>query len=267
MKGIHHITAITAAPSQNIEFYEKILGLRLIKLTVNQDAPNAYHLYYGDGRGTPGTILTFFDFGDMPKGMPGSGQVTQILFAIPVGALVYWTERFLSKKIEFNKIKDGIYFSDPEGLSLGIVELSREEFLAWKGIIPPEHAITGFAGITMRLEESSASSALLKDTLGFSQKGEIFLTKDSSVITIECTPDSPPGFVGAGSVHHVAFRSANDDEQKDWREKLVSQKLNVTPIIDRMYFKSIYFREPGGILFEIATDGPGFTIDETLEII
>lgn len=263
MKGIHHITAITASPARNINFYEKILGLRLIKLTVNQDDPFAYHLYYGDGIGTPGTILTFFDFGDIPKGVIGPGQVSRIFFAVPNGSLEFWKKRLSANSI---KGSNGLHFDDPDGMPLGFKEKERKEVTSWKqGPVPEQYAITGFSGIVMCLEESSESSNLLGNIMEFEKKDGNFITPDGSSVTMECLPDAPAGFAGSGSVHHVAWRAKTEDDHKKWRDKLVAKKFNVTPIIDRIYFKSIYFREPGGILFEVATDGPGFIVDEPLE--
>ena len=277
--GVHHVTAICGDPQTNIDFYTSTLGIRLVKLTVNFDDPHSYHLYYGDTRGRPGTILTFFAWPGAPRGWRGTGQVTTVSFSAPPQSLHYWKERLSSKgvKIENDSKRfddQVIAFYDPDGLLLELVANPRDDREGWtRGPISSEFAIKGLYGVTMSEEGYQQTSSLLTDTLGFhliAQDGNRFRyrasdTEAASTIDILCLPGARTGEVSVGTVHHVAWRTPNDEEQKAWREKLVESRLNVTPIIDRKYFHSIYFREPGRVLFEIATDPPGFTIDEPLE--
>jgi glyoxalase family protein len=254
MKGIHHITAITADAKKNIFFYQSILGLRLVKLTVNFDDPSSYHLYYGDGIGSPGSLLTFFVWPSMPKGRIGSGQVTRIYFAIPPGTKDFWLRRLKDFNIPF---EDGrtIEFFDPEGLPLGLIPGSRDYYHWSDNIISEEHAIRGFYGINMASLSEKTSDALKK--LGFEEKGSIFETKETK---INLALDRNEGRIGSGSVHHIAFRARDSIEQL-----ALKRKFRTTDVIDRQYFQSVYFRDDGGILFEIATDEPGMLVDEPEE--
>src|SRR5712692_3348437 len=275
--GIHHVTAIAGGPQQNLDFYAGFLGLRLVKLTVNYDDPETYHLYYGDEVGHPGTILTFFPWPGAPKGRKGTGQATTTSFSIPQGSVGYWVERLDKRGIRFKgPIKrfeeQVISFSDPDDLNLELVALSgAENRSGWnRGSIPEEHAIRGFFGVTFSEYGYEITASLLTETMGFrrvKKDGTRFRYQvgeggPGAIVDILSQPDAPTGIVNVGTVHHVAWRASNDEQQKEWREKLVKARMNVTPVIDRNYFHSIYFREPGGVLFEAATDPPGFTVDE-----
>lgn len=275
--GLHHLTAIAGQPQANIDFYAGVLGLRLVKLTVNFDDPTTYHLYYGDGQGHPGTILTFFPW---PKAMPGrigTGQVTMASLAVPENALDYWKGRFREHYIEYKESHSAfeeraLLFSDPDGLQLELVESpDANPERAWKhGPVPLEFAIRGFHHVTLSEEGYERTAGLLTETMGFRLihgKGNQFRYAAPSrgtgtIVDLLCIPAGRAGRTGVGTVHHVAWRTPTDEEQLHWRATLSSRQYNVTPVIDRKYFHSIYFREPGGVLFEIATDPPGFAIDE-----
>jgi glyoxalase family protein len=278
--GIHHVTAIAGDPQQNLDFYTGVLGLRLVKLTVNYDDPQTYHLYYADGHGTPGTILTFFPWPGARKGYQGTGQVTRTAFSVPEGGIGYWTKRLTEYQVKFEGPHDRfqekvIVFSDPDGLRLELVaghSLSAEK--SWQaGPISVEYAIHGFHSATLAEEGYERTASLLTDTLGFRlvrQEGNRFRyamgTGDpSSLVDVICTPDGTIGRVAVGTVHHIAWRTADDRQQGEWHSEIARQGYNISPVMDRKYFHSIYFREPGGVLFEIATDSPGFTVDERPE--
>ncbi len=278
--GIHHVTAIAGEPQRNMDFYAGFLGLRLVKLTVNYDDPETYHIYYGDEVGHPGTILTFFPWPDAPKGRKGTGQATITSFSISQGSVSYWVERLDERGIRFKgPVKrfeeQVISFSDPDDLNLELVaHAGAEKRSGWnRGSIPPEHAIRGFFGVTFSEDGYERTASLLTETMGFrlvKKDGTRFRYEvgeggPGTIVDVLSQPDSPTGIVNAGTVHHVAWRASNDEQQKEWREKLVKARMNVTPVIDRNYFHSIYFREPGGVLLEIATDPPGFMIDERKE--
>lgn len=279
ISGIHHVTAICGDPQANMDFYTSVLGIRLVKLTVNFDDPYSYHLYYGDTRGRPGTILTFFAWLGAPRGWRGTGQVTTVSFSAPPHSLDYWKQRLTSKGVkietESKRFDDqAIAFYDPDGLLVELVASPKDGREGWKeGPVPGEFVVKGFHGITLSEEGYEQTASLLTDTMGFQfigQDGNRFRYRSAaketpSTIDILCLPGAKPGEVSVGTVHHVAWRTPTDEEQKAWREKLVKARLNVTPVIDRKYFHSIYFREPGRVLFEIATDPPGFTVDEPLE--
>jgi glyoxalase family protein len=296
--GIHHVTAITSNPQKNIDFYTGELGLRLVKLTVNQDDPTAYHLYYGDELGRPGTILTFFHWPNIPRGRRGTGQVIATSFLIPEDSISNWTNRFKSRQIEYKgphqRFGDEqvITFHDPDGLELELVaHKSAEErnVNIWKGgPIPVEDAIRGFYSVTLSEEGYERTASVLTDELGFiptRQDGSRFRFEISTttshaasregdegggvgganIVDILCLPYTQQAIIGIGSVHHIAFRTPTDEQQLILRRNIVNARLNATPVIDRFYFHSVYFREPGGILFEIATNPPGFTVDEKLD--
>ena len=310
--GIHHITAIARNPQRNVDFYSGLMGLRLVKLTVNFDDPTTYHLYYGNSLGHPGTILTFFPWSEAPKGYRGTGQVSAVSFLIPSGSMTYWIDRLKSNDISFigpsERFGDEfVSFHDPDGLMLELIapsstdsrgqllHLEQTDNNTWKeNPIDKEYAIRGFHSATLSEEGYERTASLLDDTLGFklivkdnkedrfrfgiikknnsNQEEDTTTTQSSSLssigsfVDIVCQPEISRGYVGIGTVHHIAWRAANEKHQLDLRKRIVEQaKLNPTPVIDRTYFRSIYFREPGGILFEIATDPPGFAIDERLE--
>jgi glyoxalase family protein len=275
--GIHHVTAIAGEPQTNIDFYAGFLGLRLIKLTVNFDDPTTYHLYYGDGQGHPGTILTFFPWPGAARGRTGAGQVTVTSLAVPAGARGFWERRLREHRIEYKRnghalSEDVLAFDDPDGLQLELVSsVETNPDHAWRrGPVPMEYAIRGLHRVTLTVEGYERTAALLTESMGFrladSQANRFRYAVSSggqrSVIDVLCTPAARPGRVSVGTVHHVAWRTPIDEQQVLWREALSLDGYNVTPVIDRKYFHSIYFREPGGVLFEIATDPPGFAVDE-----
>jgi glyoxalase family protein len=277
--GIHHITAIACDPQQNVDFYTRILGLRLVKLTVNFDDPGTYHLYYGDERGQPGTILTFFPWPGARRGRRGTGQVATTSFSVPEGSLDYWEGRLKRYDITTGQRQrrfeeEALTFLDPDWMHLELVaNPAADESSPWKdGPIPTDYAIRGFHSVTLWENNPEPTAALLRDTLGFSAAAENgprsrfqgSAQSPGAVVDLLHLPDGERGWGGAGTVHHVAWRTPGDAEQLAWRQTLADQGLHVTPVMDRQYFRSIYFREPGGVLFEIATDPPGFTRDESL---
>jgi glyoxalase family protein len=278
--GIHHVTAIAGDPQRNLDFYTGVLGLRLVKLTVNYDDPQTYHFYYGDAHGTPGTILTFFPWPHAKKGRQGHGQVTVTAFSVPEPSLEFWAKRLSEHGIEFqgpySRFQEQVMaFSDTDGLQLELVAgpaLSSEK-RELTGPIPVEYAIQGFHSATLAEEGYERTASLLTETLGFrlvQQEGNRFRYavgrgEPSSIVDVVCMPDSTAGGIGSGTVHHIAWRTADDHQQKEWHHEMTRLGYNVSPVMDRHYFHSIYFREPGGILFEIATDPPGFTVDEPLD--
>jgi len=265
--GIHHITAIAGDPQRNLDFYTEALGLRLVKRTVNFDDPGSYHFYFGDNIGTPGTIMTFFPWPGARRGARGSGQVTTVSFAVPRNSMAFWKERLrathvIAEEIEGRFGSNALRFLDPDGLQLELVASANEESSS-------ERAIRGFAAPTLEVRNPEKTEKLLTENLGFEFVAEEnnrrrFRGSGSNASAEIDLVSSEAGFgqIAAGTVHHIAFRAADDDEQLKVREQLAARGLNVTPVIDRQYFHSIYFREPNGILFEIATDGPGFLIDE-----
>lgn len=276
--GIHHVTAIASDPQRNIDFYSGLMGLRLVKLTVNFDDPTAYHLYYGDEVGHPGTILTFFSWRGAPQGLLGTGQLTATAFSVPEGAVSFWADKLRVKGVHvegpFARFNEQVLsFADPDGLRLELVETRNANGSFWKdGPVPPEYALRGFRGVTITAEVAhERTSSLLTETMGFretNQAGnnlryEVGSGGSVAIVDLVSEPKAKRGLVSVGTVHHIAWRTPNDDQQKAWRQRLVEVGLGVTPVIDRKYFHSIYFREPGGVLFEIATDPPGFTVDET----
>jgi glyoxalase family protein len=265
--GIHHITAIAGDPQRNLDFYTEALGLRLVKRTVNFDDPGSYHFYFGDNIGTPGTIMTFFPWPGARRGTRGSGQVTTVSFAVPRNSMAFWKERLrathvIAEEIEGRFGSKALRFLDPDGLQLELVASANEERSSAR-------AVRGFAAPTLEVRNPEKTEKLLTEILGFEFVAEENNRRRfggsglNASAEIDLVP-SEAGFgqIAAGTVHHIAFRAADDDEQLKVREQLDARGLNVTPVIDRQYFHSIYFREPNGILFEIATDGPGFLIDE-----
>ena len=278
--GIHHVTAIAGDPQTNLDFYAGALGLRLVKLTVNFDDPGTYHLYYGDGVGHPGTILTFFPWPNAPKGRRGTGQVTETSFAIPENAVDYWAERLAEYGVPFNGPFDRfgeqvLAFSDPDGLGVELVgtKATSEDRAYQAGPVPVEYAIRGFHSATLTQAAPLERAALLTDTMGFhlvARDGNRFRYavgsgEPSAIVDVLHAPDERTGRILVGTVHHIAWRTENDEEQLRWQTELTRLGYGVSPVMDRKYFHSIYYREPGGILFEIATDPPGFSIDEATE--
>jgi glyoxalase family protein len=280
IRGLHHVTAIAGDPQQNLDFYVGLLGLRFVKRTINFDDPGTYHFYFGDNRGTPGTILTFFPWLGARRGIRGTGQIEATAFAISPDSIGYWLERFKQQRVTADRIsrfgEEAIRFADPDGLLLELIGSKPLPAVEpWpESSVPQEHSLHGFHSVSAALEGYETTARLLTDSFGYrltqhSGNRFRFASVDDSapgrIVDLLCLPDTGMGRVAAGSVHHIAFRAKDDAEQLKWREHLVALGYNVTPVIDRTYFHSIYFREPGGVLFEIATEPPGFTLDEKLE--
>ncbi|KGX91958.1 ring-cleaving dioxygenase mhqO [Pontibacillus halophilus JSM 076056 = DSM 19796] len=268
--GIHHITAIVQNPQVNLDFYEGFLGLRLVKKTVNFDDPGVYHFYFGDEYGRPGTILTFFPIERAMHGRVGMGQVERTLFSIPKGSAAYWEERLSEHEVSYNWKGSTLAFNDPEGLELGLIEEDREVKDVWENSsVPKEKAIQGFYGATLHSKAPKETVHLLT-SMGYDvveeteEHYELKASADLAQYLYIPKHPSVRGLQGAGTVHHIAFRTEKEADQQQWQQQLGEQGLRVTPVKDRDYFKSVYFHEPGGILFEIATDEPGFLIDEEL---
>jgi glyoxalase family protein len=277
--GLHHVTAITSDPQRNLDFYTELLGLRLVKRTVNFDDPGTYHFYFGDDQGSPGTILTFFSWPSAFRGSPGAGQTSATAFMVPSASFGFWENRLRAANVpverENERFGDPILsFADPDGTHIEFIgrNIRTAPKPARTSDVPSEHAIHGFFGVTLCESGFEMTSAVLK-RMGFNEAGEQdnrfrFSSPTNGPgnhIDILVQPQLMYGRMGAGSVHHIAFRSPDGVSQKLWRKELKAMPLDVTPVLDREYFRSIYFREPGGVLFEIATDPPGFDVDETLE--
>jgi glyoxalase family protein len=269
LEGIHHITAITADAQSNVDFYAGVLGLRLVKKTVNQDNPTVYHLFFADEKGSAGSDLTFFEFPGVPPGRAGAGDVHRIVWRVGSHESIdFWEERLAANGIEFERAGGGLRFADPEGLAheLAAVEVGDEPLIADHPEVPADLALRGFHAVCAYSADPEASRTLL-ESLEFepgdegsweargSSRGGLYVYEE---------PPAERSRQGAGSVHHVAWASTID-EHEEWRERAISAGAQPTPVIDRFYFRSIYFREPSGVLFEIATLGPGFTVDEPLE--
>jgi glyoxalase family protein len=278
MPGLHHVTTIAGKPARNLDFYTRTLGLRLIKRTVNFDDPGTYHLYYGDETGSPGTVLTFFPWEHAVKGQVGTGETEQTAFRVPARSLGYWIQRFIEKGVAHEALEKRfgesvLPFADPDGTSLALVGVpDAENEPAWSdGDIPAESAVRGFCGVRLLLDDGAKTGAILTDVLGLEEAGREGATiryraagsAPGAVVEIHETKGLGRGRQGRGSVHHIAFRAVDDAQQAAMAQKLVAQHgVRPTEQRDRNYFRSIYFREPGGVLFEIATDSPGFAIDE-----
>ncbi|MEK6276771.1 MAG: VOC family protein [Actinomycetota bacterium] len=269
LEGIHHITAITEDGQRNVDFYAGVLGLRLVKKTVNQDNPTVYHLFYADEKGDPGSDLTFFEYPGIPEGRAGAGMIHRIVWRVAsTDSLDFWAERLAKHDTESEREDDSLRFADPEGLEheLLVAEVSDEPLIADHPEVPAELALQGFHAARAYSAEPDASRALFEEALeftpaddGWEARGE----KRGGLYAYD-EPPAEPGVQGAGSVHHIAWAS-QIDEHLAWRERVIQGGAQPTPVIDRFYFRSIYFREPSGVLFEIATLGPGFTVDEPLE--
>ncbi|MGN6371262.1 MAG: ring-cleaving dioxygenase [Phycisphaerae bacterium] len=278
--GIHHVTAITGDAQGNIDFYTKTLGLRFVKVTINYDDPGSFHFYYGDGLGRPGTIMTYFAWPGARRGTAGVGQVSETAFAIPVGSAGYWKERLATvaggAEVSQRFGQAVVTFTDPEGMPLALVEAAHagNERYAWRhGEVPVEHAIRGFFGVTLTELSEAAPAGILVDQFGYKEAGregkrvryEAVGDAIARVVDVVVVPRGQAPAMGGGQVHHVAFRTPSDEQQALWLEQLRKAGRNVSPVMDRDYFHSIYFREPGGVLFEIATDAPGMTVNESVE--
>jgi glyoxalase family protein len=277
MSGIHHVTAICGKAVRNLDFYRHVIGLRFVKKTVNFDDPGTYHFYYGDEAGHPGTILTFFPWEHAAPGRAGVGLAQQTTLRIPASATGYWAHRFVDKGVmhEAPEKRFGesvLSFTDPDGMSLALVGVTGAEAEpSWSaGDIPAENAIRGFPGVTLMVDDAGRTAAALRDVLGFKDDGRDgplarFRASEAigGIVDIREARGFLAGRLGRGSVHHIAFRAADDASQAEMSQKLVADLgLRPTRQLDREYFRSVYFREPGGILFEIATDAPGFAVDE-----
>jgi glyoxalase family protein len=280
--GLHHITAIASDPRQNVEFYTRVLGLRFVKKSVNQDDPGTYHLYYGDYHASPGTILTFFPWAGLRRGRPGTGQAWATGFSVPHGSLPFWLDRFEKLGLDHDSIEsrfgdEVLAFGDPDGLRLELVATKEPDPrpATPSDVIPAEFAIRGFHSSTLALTDARDTAKVLTESMGYRLVAtETHRTRYAAgdgvagtFVDLFTDPELPRGLSGAGTIHHVAFRVADDATEVAARTQLLAAGLQVSPVIDRAYFKSIYYREPAGVLFEIATDGPGFTIDEPLELL
>jgi len=280
IQGLHHITAVSGPPKENFNFYHHVLGLRFTKKTVNFDDPSTYHLYYGNYSATPGSSVTFFPWQHVVKGSPSVGEATEVQYAVPPESIHFWAERFSQLKIETGKNtgpfgEKMLTLYDNDGMAITLVEdTSASKKIETKGFggVPDEYAIRGFYGTTLTLADTGRTGELLKE-FGWNRE-----ESDDSLIRYSSQPENGlgryvyleknsdlSGRFGRGSIHHVAFRVPDDEAQQLWREKLIKMGFQVTPVQNRDYFRSIYFREHGGVLFEIATDIPGFTKDESLE--
>ena len=270
LEGIHHVTAITGDAPRNVKFYAGTLGLRLVKKSVNQDDPTIYHLFYADEKGDAGSDITFFEYPGAPPGRHGDGMIHQINWRVgSPAALDFWEERLGSHGVGTKRDDTGLRFDDPEGLTheLRVVDVPDEPLTARHPEIPEEHALQGFDGVRAYSSDPAASAELLGETLNFASDGDGAWTARGDMrgsFYVYDEPPPEPGLQGGGSVHHVAWASPIDEHQA-WRDRVAAAGMGVTPVIDRYYFKSIYFREPSGVLFEIATLGPGFDVDEPLE--
>ncbi len=266
--GIHHVTAITSNAQKNIDFYTGVLGLRLVKITVNFDDPSSYHFYYGDAKGSPGSILTFFAWPGAFEGRKGPPQVTVTAFTAAASSLKQWQQGLKDRGVKTEEPvkrfgQDVLGFADPDNMKLEII---------FSGDAAGD-ALSRFHSVTVAEEASEHTAALLTETMGFRKTGEdgnrsrfeIAGGGAGATIDLLCVPGAPHGTMGAGAVHHIAWRAADDAQQLVWRDRLIKAGRNVSPVMDREYFHSIYYREPGGVLFEIATDSPGFAIDEPAE--
>ena len=269
LEGIHHITAITGDAPRNVDFYARVLGLRQVKRTVNQDDPTVYHLFYADEDGSPGADLTFFEYPGAAPGRAGAGMIHRIDWRVASEeALGYWADRLGAEGVAAHREPAGLRFADPEGLEhlLAVAATPDAPLIAHSAEIPDEHALQGFDGVRAYSRDPAASAPLLRDALAFRELGSEEWEARGAVRggRIRYDRSTERGRSGAGTVHHVAWASPTE-EHEAWRRRAVDAGAHATPVIDRFYFRSIYFREPSGVLFEIATMGPGFTADEPAE--
>jgi glyoxalase family protein len=280
ISGLHHITAIAGSAKGNLDFYTKVLGLRLLKKTVNFDDPGTYHLYYGDERGSAGTVLTFFPYEGASRGRAGTGMATNIAYSVPGSSFDFWIDRFEKHNVIYNKPSEKfgepyLTFLDPDGLKLELVVPKKQDNRkAWETEeIKAPVAIKGFHGVTLTLQHIEPTAAILTDIFGYyllEQSGNRYRYRTDAVagaaiIDLVALPNEARGLGGAGTNHHIAFRVQNEAVLMQFQDKVRRSGLSITDKIDRNYFYSLYFREPGGVLFEIATDNPGFGIDEPWE--
>jgi glyoxalase family protein len=276
VNGIHHVTPISGPARRNVDFYTTVLGLRLVKRTINFDDPGTYHLYYGDEAGSPGTILTFFPWANVAPGRLGVGEPQETAFRVPAGSIQEWQRRFAEGGVAHNPVEERfgeavLPFRDPDGMRLALVGVAGiEGEVAWTGGVPAERAVRGFHSVRLLVRDSAPTGAILTDVFGFTE-GErdgsaVRFKADAALggfVDLVADPEARPGRQGGGSVHHVAFRAADDAAEMAMGRKLIENHgIRTTDQKDRNYFRSLYFREPGGLLFEIATDIPGFAVDE-----
>lgn len=278
--GLHHITAIADNAKRNLQFYTDTLGVRFVKKTVNFDDPGTYHFYFGDEHGTPGTILTFFPWEGIGRGNTGTGMATEIGYSVPAGSLDFWADRFAAKNVVHGPVAERfgelyLPFEDPDGLKLNlIVPKNTDNRTGWETAdIKAAHATKGFHSVVLNLRSIGPTANILTDVLGYKfleQEGNRhrFITdavQEAAIVDLIESPKESAGKGGGGTNHHIAFRVANDEVLMQFRDKVLKKGLNITQKINRDYFYSLYFREPGGVLFELATNNPGFTVDEPLE--
>lgn len=278
IRGIHHITAIAGDAKRNFDFYTKVLGLRFVKKTVNFDDPETYHFYYGDENGTPGTILTFFPWGNVQPGRHGARQATEIGYSVPKGSLEFWQNRLQEHQVTYTKAEkfgeQYLSFADPDGLKLELIESKHpDERSGWQtDEIKANNALKGFYNVTITTNRMQPTADVLTKIFGYHLQEESgnrhrFVTdtiETANAIDLIEIPAAIAGHGAGGTVHHVAFRVSNEEILMEFRDKVLAAGLNITEKIDRNYFYSLYFKEPGGVLFEIATDNPGFDVDETV---
>lgn len=280
IQGIHHITAIAGNAQRNYDFYTKVLGLRLVKKTVNFDDPGTYHFYFGNETGTPGTILTFFPWQGIQQGRTGTGMATEIGYSVPEGSLEFWKDRFSQFNVQYGTTAERLGelylpFQDPDGLKINlIVPKKNDDRQPWETAdVKAQNATKGFHSITLTLKSIKGTADILTEVFGYTlleQEGNRYRyvttnIENAAIVDLVEAPHEERGIVAGGTNHHVAFRVTNDDVLITFREKILQKGINITPKINRDYFFSLYFREPGGVLFELATDNPGFTVDEALD--
>ena len=286
--GLHHVTVIAGDPQENLDFYTGVLGMRLVKQSVNQDAPGTYHLFYADGAGTPGTDLTFFPWPDLPRARPGAGQIVEVPFAVPPESLGYWQERFEGHGVPFRETETRfgertLPFEGPHGLRLALVETGDERaFTPWgRSPVPADRQLRGMHAVRLYERTLEPTEQLLTQVMGFDKMGEeegwhryglgnttgsgLGSGTSGTLIEVKAIPGGERGSGGTGGVHHAAWGVKDNEEELAVRSRIQKAGLRPTPPIDRFWFTSVYFREPGGVLFELATDGPGFSIDEDPE--
>lgn len=272
LEGIHHISSITGDAARNVDFYVRVLGMRMVKKTVNQDEPSVYHLFYADEQGSPGADMTFFEYPGARRGRAGAGMIHRIVLRVGSEAsLDFWRARLADERLDSERDGASLRFEDPEGLGLELIvdESGDPPLTARSPEIPAEHAIRGFAGVRAYSHEPARSAALLRDVLGFQSHDDDLTQWESrgelrGGFYVYDTPPEERGLQGAGTVHHVAFASYDDDIE-GWNERVTRAGGHTSGLVDRFWFRSVYFREPSGVLFELATLGPGFTSDEPLE--
>lgn len=280
LTGLHHITAMASDPRANYDFYTRVLGLRFVKKSVNQDDPGTYHLYYGDNTGSPGSAITFFPWPGLRRGRPGTGQAYATGFSVPAGAISFWETRLARLGVKTEPVitrfgEPVLTTFDPDGLRLELIATSENDprTPAPSADVPAEFAIRGFHSSTLGLVDAKPTIAVLTSTMGYRLVAEqgsrarytVATGGPGSYVDLLMDPALPCGLNGAGTIHHVAFRTPTDAAQSTAHAEVARSGLHISPIIDRAYFKSVYYREPNGVLFEIATDQPGFAIDESVE--